>query len=242
VPVAVEALVRWRQPDGRLTPPVTFIPLAEEMGLIKGLGDWVMETAFATLHPLVRGPLPLRRVAINVSPRQLQGAGFAQLTKRLLAECGLPPECLELEITEGVLLDGSPEVAINLKMLCDLGVRLAIDDFGTGYSSLGYLQRYPFDTLKIDRSFVSDAVVNPAVARLVETIITMAQGLGLEVVAEGVETDEQLTFLRDRGCDSVQGFLFSPAVPKDELVIILETWGKRTAGVPLLTSADSVPL
>ena len=223
-PVSVEALLRWRQPDGRLTMPGVFIPVAEEMGLIKGMGDWVMSTALDELRSLVNGPMPLKRVAINVSPRQLQTQGFADYVRLLLTEADLAPDCLELEITEGVLLDDTPEVAVNLKMLCDLGVRLAIDDFGTGFSSLGYLQRYPFDTLKIDRSFVADAVLNPSAGRLVETIIAMAHGLGLEVVAEGVETTEQLAFLSERGCDNVQGYLFGKPVAPDELLVNLRTW------------------
>jgi len=144
----------------------------------------------------------------------------------MLAESGLPPESLELEITEGVLMDDMPEIAANLKMLCDLGVRLSIDDFGTGYSSLGYLQRYPFDSLKIDRSFVSEAMTSASAARLVETIITMAHGLGLEVIAEGVETAEQLAFLRGRQCNHAQGYFFSKPVPLKELMRKLENLGR----------------
>jgi EAL domain-containing protein (putative c-di-GMP-specific phosphodiesterase class I) len=146
-------------------------------------------------------------VAVNVSPRQLQGGAFREWVLRQFEETGLSPQQLELEITESVVMDDAPETKLTLRTLCDLGVRLSIDDFGTGYSSLGYLQRYPFDTLKIDRSFVVGAVTDPNTARLVETIVTMARGLGLETVGEGVETPEQLAFLRGCGCDLVQGYL-----------------------------------
>jgi diguanylate cyclase (GGDEF)-like protein len=225
-PVALEALIRWWQPDDRVIMPGVFIPIAEEMGLIGGVGDWVLATACAELRDLLTGPLPVHRLAINVSPKQLQMSGFGAVVERMLAESGLPPESLELEITEGVLMDDMPEIAANLKMLCDLGVRLSIDDFGTGYSSLGYLQRYPFDSLKIDRSFVSEAMTSASAARLVETIITMAHGLGLEVIAEGVETAEQLAFLRGRQCNHAQGYFFSKPVPLKELMRKLENLGR----------------
>ncbi|RAU22621.1 two-component system response regulator [Paramagnetospirillum kuznetsovii] len=206
-PVGMEALVRWRRPPDLIIPPGSFIPLAEEVGLIGEIGDWVITTACQeSAHLFSRHPKGFR-VAINVSPRQLRGGAFGDWVCRQLTEAKLSPEQLELEITESVLMDDSPEVGETLRQLCDLGVRLSIDDFGTGYSSLGYLQRYPFDTLKIDRSFVVGAVRDPNAARLVETIVTMAHGLGLETVAEGVETAEQLDFLRACDCDIVQGFL-----------------------------------
>jgi diguanylate cyclase (GGDEF)-like protein/PAS domain S-box-containing protein len=216
-PVGVEALVRWRRTDGGLVMPDTFIPIAEELGLIRELGEWVVQTACGAIDQLGQD----LRVAVNVSPRQLRETGFGTAVRRLLAETGLNPRRLELEITERVLMDDTPETAENLKMLCDLGVRLSIDDFGTGYSSLGYLQKFPFDTLKIDRSFVADALGNPGVARLVETIIAMAHGLDLQVIAEGVETAAQRDFLRARGCDQAQGYLFARPLPPDQLAPIL---------------------
>jgi diguanylate cyclase (GGDEF)-like protein/PAS domain S-box-containing protein len=222
-PIALEALMRWRQPNGGLLMPGHFISVAEEVGLIKDMGDWVVATACRQLSKLVGSSASMLRMAVNVSPRQLQIEGFGAYVARLLSEYALSPECLELEITESVLMDDTPETAVNLKQLCDLGVRLSIDDFGTGYSSLGYLQRYPFDTLKIDRSFISAALDNPNAGRLVETIIGMAHGLGLEVIAEGVETVEQLAFLRERECDNVQGFLFSRPVPPEDLAAKLGT-------------------
>jgi len=213
--VAVEALMRWRRPDGMVMPGL-FIPVAEEMGLIRPLGEWVLNRASREVMQTFTN-LPDLRLAVNVSPRQLQMPGFGGFVRNVLESSGMPPHRLELEITESVLMDEDPETAQNLKSLCDLGVRLSIDDFGTGYSSLGYLQRYPFDTLKIDRSFVSSALESRASARLVETIIAMAHGLRLEVIAEGVETFEQLEFLRQLDCDLVQGYLFSRPVPAEEL-------------------------
>ncbi len=214
-PVAVEALVRWRRDDGSLCMPSQFIPVAESVGLIGEIGGWVLDAALSTLLRFDR--FPELRVAVNVSPRQLQASDFGDTVASLLAEHGLASHRLELEITESVLLDDSEQTANNLKKLLDLGVRLSIDDFGTGYSALGYLQKYPFDTLKIDRSFIWDVLHNPSTARLVETIVAMAHGMELEVVAEGVETTDQLSFLHARGCDIVQGYLFSKPVSVEEL-------------------------
>jgi diguanylate cyclase (GGDEF)-like protein len=222
-PYALEALVRWRQPDGTIAMPGQFIPIAEDIGLIRDIGEWVMATACAELGDVVKGDSPVRRLAVNVSARQLQAAGFAAYVERVLAQHDVPPNCLELELTESVLLDDTAETGINLERLSTLGVRLSIDDFGTGYSSLAYLQRYPFDTLKIDRSFV-EALQGANAARLVEAIITMAHGLGMEVVAEGVETEQQLKFLRDRHCDFAQGYLFSRPLPLGALLQRLDSW------------------
>jgi diguanylate cyclase (GGDEF)-like protein/PAS domain S-box-containing protein len=215
-PVAVEALMRWRRPEQGLVMPGLFIPVAEEMGLIRPLGEWVLTRSCRDVMQSFSAH-PDLRLAVNVSPRQLQVPGFGLFVRQVLESTGLAPERLELEITESVLMDEALETAENLKSLCDLGVRLSIDDFGTGYSSLGYLQRYPFDTLKIDRSFVMSALDNQASGRLVETIITMAHGLRMEVIAEGVETPEQLAFLKERDCDLVQGYLFSKPLPPSEL-------------------------
>ncbi|HYH37845.1 MAG TPA: EAL domain-containing protein [Azospirillum sp.] len=211
--VGMEALVRWRPAPDELLMPGSFVPLAEEAGLIGEVGDWVMATACRAAARLFAGRAPGLRVAVNVSPRQLQGGGFGDWVLRQFEETGLRPEQLELEITESVVMDDAPETRLTLRRLCDLGVRLSIDDFGTGYSSLGYLQRYPFDTLKIDRSFVTGAITDANTARLVETIVTMARGLGLETVAEGVETAEQLSFLEGCGCDVVQGYLLGRPGP-----------------------------
>ncbi|MGE5505038.1 MAG: putative bifunctional diguanylate cyclase/phosphodiesterase [Actinomycetota bacterium] len=206
--VGFEALVRWNQPDNGLTMPAAFIPVAEDVGLIGTIGDWVLTTAVRQARETFDCEGNDLRIAVNVSPRQLQVPGFGSRVRALLDHYQVPPRCLELEITESVLMDDTPEVAANLAKICNLGVRLSIDDFGTGYSSLGYLQRYPFDTLKIDRSFVQTAGQTANAARLVETILAMAHGMGLEVIAEGVETEEQYAFLAARGCDLGQGWLF----------------------------------
>jgi diguanylate cyclase (GGDEF)-like protein/PAS domain S-box-containing protein len=228
--VALEALVRWRPAGNGLTMPDQFIPVAEEMGLIGEIGHFVITAACEQFRSHRKPSDPLKRIAVNVSPRQLKMASFGQSVRRLLDHTGLPADCLELEITESVLLDDTPETAVNLTTLCDIGVRLSIDDFGTGYSSLGYLQRYPFDTLKVDRSFIA-GIGNTGASRLVETIITMAHGLGLEVIAEGVETPEQLAFLRSRGCNLAQGFLFSRPVAAETLPSLLGSGAFRNAAM-----------
>ncbi|WP_247875964.1 bifunctional diguanylate cyclase/phosphodiesterase [Azospirillum sp. TSH100] len=222
-PVAFEALLRWRQPDGSLIAPGQFITVAEEIGLIGEIGDWVIETAVREAASILTVPGCTPRIAVNVSPRQLRVPSFKAKVTRALAASGLPPERLDLEITEGVIMDEAPEIANTLSALCGLGVRLSIDDFGTGYSSLSYLQRYPFDTLKIDRSFIVDAGSNEAAARLVETIILLARGLKLETIAEGVETEEQRQFLKANGCDLLQGYLVGRPVPIDEAAAFLRS-------------------
>ena len=225
-PCALEALVRWRQPDGTISMPGTFIGIAEDMGLIRAIGDWVLATACSELGVLVKSGSCVQRIAVNVSARQLQVAGFADSVERVLQENGLPPASLELELTESVLIDDLAETKHNLKQLSALGVRLSIDDFGTGYSSLGYLHRYPFfDVLKIDRSFVEAAHTSTA-ARLIESIIAMAHGLGMQVVAEGVETEPQLAFLAERRCEFAQGYLFSRPLPLAALLPLLATWSE----------------
>jgi EAL domain-containing protein (putative c-di-GMP-specific phosphodiesterase class I) len=153
------------------------------------------------------------RVAVNVSPRQLQESGFADFVQTCLRQHQLEPARLELEITERVILDDTPETESNLRLLCAMGVRLSIDDFGTGYSSLAYLQKYPFHSLKIDRAFVVAAVAQPSAARLVETIIAMGHALGMEVIAEGIETEQQLAFLDTAGCELGQGYYFGRPAP-----------------------------
>lgn len=235
-PAGYEALLRWQPESGRPCPPSQFIPVAEELGLIVEIGDWVLRTAGADLPALGQGLEPIR-VAVNVSPRQLRVAGFANTVMQMLDKAGLPPERLELEVTESVLLDDEPETTSNLLSLCHYGIRLSIDDFGTGYSSLGYLQRYPFSTLKIDRSFVAAVPERGNASRLVETMITMAHGLGLEVIAEGVEKAEQLAFLRSCGCDMAQGYLFDRPQPlADALARRHRLGGPR----PLVVVGDGV--
>ncbi len=219
--IALETLLRWRQCDGTLVAPGHFIGVAEEVGLIGEIGSWVIETSIRETAELFGREPAAPRVAVNVSPRQLRDPSFVGRVTEALATHGLPPCRLELEITEGVLMDEAPEVTDALHRLCGHGVRLSIDDFGTGYSSLSYLQRYPFDMLKIDRCFVSNVTDGGAAARLVETIIMMAHGLGLEAIAEGVETEDQFRFLQSKGCDLMQGYLLGRPAPLADIAACL---------------------
>lgn len=205
--VGYEALVRWHQRDDLLRMPNAFIPLAEEIGIIHDIDSWVLRTACRELKDVLRDNG--RRLAVNISPKQLDVPGYADYVAQQLKLNQLQPDQIELEITERVLVEDTEVTQDNLLKLCDLGVRLSIDDFGTGYSSLGYLQRYPFKTLKIDRSFVSNIASDGSADRLIETIMTLAHGLNLEVVAEGIERPEEMEFLQSVGCDFAQGFMLA---------------------------------
>ncbi|MGD8175350.1 putative bifunctional diguanylate cyclase/phosphodiesterase [Marinimicrobium sp. ARAG 43.8] len=227
----VEALVRWRQPDGSIWLPNRFIPLAEEIGVIQELDNWVLKTALrATAAWLARSQGGIR-LALNISSQQLQMPGFNEYVAEQLTANGVSPTQLELEITERMLVDDSEATQHNIRALCDMGVRISIDDFGTGYSSLGYLQDYPFHTLKIDRSFVCNIGVNTNTSQLIETIITMGHGLGMDVVAEGVESDMERQFLRAHGCNQAQGYLFSHPLPLERLRPILNQFSPAAEGV-----------
>ncbi len=208
--VGAEALLRWNSRYIGAVSPEQFVPLAEEMGLIVPIGDWVLMAACreaAGWQALGKGPI---EVAINVSARQVNHGDLDGTLGRALAESGLDPRLVILEITEGLLLSNGREVMDKLVRLRALGVRLAVDDFGTGYSSLTYLKHFPVDVLKIDRSFVGGALDRPEDARLVEAIIALGHSFGLQVVGEGVETGAQLAFLAERGCDLAQGYFLSP--------------------------------
>ena len=208
-PVGAEALLRWSDPVFGQVPPDEFIPLAEATDLISDLGHWVLETALdqARQWEFVTGEA--LRLAVNISPRQLARPDFCQGVEQMLSQFGFPAEKLELEITERILLADDNAILSQLQQLDRLGVRLSVDDFGTGYSALGYLKRFPIDTIKIDRSFVSDMVTDKENEILVRTIIAMGHGLGLEVIAEGVEEEGQMALLREKRCDLAQGYLFS---------------------------------
>jgi EAL domain-containing protein (putative c-di-GMP-specific phosphodiesterase class I) len=212
---SVEALVRW-QPSGReIRYPADFIRIAEEIGLVVPLGEWVLRQSCRQLRAWRRAGRADLRLAVNLSPRQLRRAGFAELVGEVLEEAGLPPSALQLEITEGVLLAQSQDLP-TLQQLADMGVSLAVDDFGTRYSSLAYLRRFPIQTLKIDRSFVSGIERDANDTAIVTAILAMAESLRLRVVAEGVETEEQAAFLKARGCTGAQGYLYSrPAAAGD---------------------------
>jgi len=219
--IGVEALVRWQDPTEGLIPPDRFIPFAEETGLIVPLGDWVLAEACRQTQAWRAAGLAVDSVAVNLSPRQFELPDVAERIKKALAETGLPPRCLELEITEGALMRHGAETLGKLATLKALGVRLAVDDFGTGYSSLAYLKRFPIDKLKIDKSFVEHIPDDSADMQIASVVIDLAKNLGLEALAEGVETSAQLDFLRQRGCDTVQGYLFSKPLPAPELAALL---------------------
>ena len=209
--VAFEALVRWMHPTLGLISPAQFIPLAEECGLIVRLGEWVMRTA-CTAAMTWDQPY---RVAVNLSPAQFLRANLRNMVTTILAETGLPPNRLELEITEGVLMDNIESAIRMLKELREVGVRLVLDDFGTGYSSLSYLQRFPFDKLKVDRSFVQRLAADDGSRAIIKAIIAMSRSLNLEVTAEGVETIEQFELLCAHGCHELQGFLLGHPMPQE---------------------------
>ena len=216
--VGVEALVRWSDPQQGLVPPGRFIPVAEETGLIGPLGLWVLRAACKEIRSLRDQGLDDLVMAINLSARQLSDGKFAHAVEQTLDEFGLPPSCLELEITESVAMH-DPEAVINLlKRLRDQGVTLSIDDFGTGYSSLAYLKRLPIHRLKLDRSFVADIATDPNDAAICAATTALAHSLGLQVVAEGVETEVQLEHIRALGVDVAQGYLFSRPLDADQIV------------------------
>jgi EAL domain-containing protein (putative c-di-GMP-specific phosphodiesterase class I) len=220
--VGIEALVRWQHPDLGLIPPLKFIPLAEETGLSVPLGLWVLRTACAQNKAWQEAGYPPLKVAVNLSTRLFKQQNLIQQVAQVLQETGLDPDYLELELTEGIIMENIETAIITLKELKKMGVHLSVDDFGTGYSSLAYLKQFPIDTLKIDRSFVLDITTDPDDAMIALLIINMAHNLKLKVIAEGVETKEQLTFLRSYNCDEIQGYLFSRPVPAEELVKLLQ--------------------
>jgi len=227
--IGVEALIRWEHPERGLVAPEAFIPFAEETGLILAFGRWVLLTACRQAVAWQAQGLPPFAVAINLSARQFNDPELASYILGALKETGLDPRLLELEITESVMVDQHERALETLREVKAMGVRVSIDDFGTGYSSLARLKKLPIDALKIDRSFVGDIAIDPDDAAITSAIIAMAHSLRLRVVAEGVETHEQARFLRDRGCDEMQGFLFGRPVPPHEIV----SFARHSARAPL---------
>ncbi|CAN7308234.1 EAL domain-containing protein [Pseudoduganella sp. LjRoot289] len=226
--VSAEALVRWRHPQRGLVGPVSFIPLAEEVGLIVPIGALVLDAVCVQQAGWIARGLRVVPIAVNLSAVQFKQGKVVQAIREALARHGLEPRHVAFELTESMVMGDPDQAALHLKALKALGVQLALDDFGTGYSSLAYLQRFPFDFVKIDRSFIASVSNSPGDAAIVTAVIAMAHSLHLRVVAEGVETEGQLRFLRERRCDEMQGYLFSPPVPAGEFEIMLRE-GKRLA-------------
>ena len=220
--VGAEALLRWMHPKAGLVPPSDFIPLTEELGLIVPLGEWVLRQACLQGRRWREDGFPSFRVAVNVSARQFQEEDFVATVSRILSETGLPAGNLELELTETVVMKDVDKSSDSLSRLKEMGIRLSIDDFGTGYSSMNYLNRFRLDTLKIDRSFLKGIPKDADHVAIANAIIAMAKGLNLSVVAEGVESTEQLEFLREVNCGGMQGYLVSPPVPIEKFQRLLE--------------------
>jgi EAL domain-containing protein (putative c-di-GMP-specific phosphodiesterase class I) len=214
--VAAEALMRWLHPERGWIAPSRFIPVAEESGFIEELGAFALAQACVQMRAWRDDGLPVRRVSVNVSPRQLRKAGMAALIERSARDAGIDLEALQIEITEGLLIDHAERAGVLLREVADTGATIALDDFGTGFSSMAYLNRFPIHTIKIDRVFVDGIESGRNSAAIVEAIIAMSHALGKTVVAEGVETAGQLEILKALGCDEVQGFHFAPAMPANE--------------------------
>ena len=223
---SVEALMRWDNPDLGMVSPVRFIPVLEETGMVVEVGKWAIREACQQHCKWIDEGLSPIRIAVNLSARQLREMSFVSVLQNLLDETGVGPDGIEIEITESMIMSDKDTAITALTELHELGIRVAMDDFGTGYSSLSYLRQFPIDTIKIDGSFVADISTSSEDAEIVRTIISMGQTLNKSIVAEGVETEEQLELLRSYKCDQIQGYLFSRPVPGDELTeLIRETNG-----------------
>jgi len=221
--IGMEALLRWRHPEIGLIPPDAFIPLAEETGLIIPIGEWVLRTACARLKSWIDDGLPELRVAVNLSSRQFNQKNLPETIADILRDTGLKPQCLELELTERIVMQDADNSVEMLDSLKKLGIQFSIDDFGTGYSSLSYLKRFPIDRIKIDKSFVDHITTDSEDASISQAIISMSHGMNLKTVAEGVETLEQQEFLRSHQCDEIQGFYFSRPLPEMEMEHLLRS-------------------
>jgi predicted signal transduction protein with EAL and GGDEF domain len=228
--IGFEALARWLHPVRGFVSPGDFIPLAEESGLIVEMGEWILREA---CQEAASWPMPLQ-IAVNLSPAQFMHGDLVGLVHSILLETGLAPGRLELEITEGVLIEDFERGLALLRRLKALGVRVSMDDFGSGYSSLSYLQAFPFDKIKIDRAFVINLGRNPQSAAIVRAVIGLGHGLEMSIVAEGVETQEQLGFLSDEGCDAVQGYFIGKPLPIAQYATLVGRSG-RTLGPARMT-------
>lgn len=221
--VGAEALIRWQHPQEGRIPPYIFIPIAEESGLIQDIGEWVLSQACVQLQVWQKLGLPPIRIAINLSARQFKQINLAQWLAQLLKEQAIEPNQIELELTESIVVDNIARSIEQLTQLKNIGIHVAMDDFGTGYSSLSYLQQFPFDILKIDQCFIRNIHQNPKNAAITKAIINMAHQLNLRVVAEGVESLEELKFIQENDCDEIQGYFFSPPIAADGLTRLLQT-------------------
>jgi len=234
-----EALIRWQHPERGLVSPMEFIPVLEDTGLIVPVGEWVMREVCAQIKRWQKSGLRVPPVAVNLSARQFQQKGLEDSVRRLLAEAGVDPTLIQIELTESLLMKDPEAAARTLQGLKESSLRLSVDDFGTGYSSLNYLKRFPIDALKIDRTFIRDVTIDPDDAAITVAIIGLAHSLDLKVIAEGVETEGQLEFLAQHGCDEIQGYLFSRPVGADECAQILREGRKlrqargRVASLPV---------
>ncbi|KAE9658051.1 EAL domain-containing response regulator [Pseudomonas fluorescens] len=218
---ALEALLRWDRPGYGAVSPAVFVPILESLGLIVPVGRWVIERACEQIARWQRSDIGAREVSVNVSGLQLINGDLIADIARILAKTGVEAHWLEVELTEGSLMENTQRTIASLQRLRAMGVKISIDDFGTGYSSLAYLRRFPLDTLKIDIAFIREVTTNPQDAAITRTIIELAHGLGLLVVAEGVETAAQLAFLKEAGCDQIQGYLYSRPLPVEALEQLL---------------------
>ncbi len=221
--IGAEALVRWNHPERGRVSPAEFIPMAEEMGLIAPLGEWVLETACRQTKAWQTQGLPPLRVAVNLSARQFEQKNLTERVSEILIETNLDPKCLELELTEGLILQDETAAHEAFTVWRDMGIRIAIDDFGTGYSSLSYPKRFPFDAIKIDKSFIRDIADDRQNAAITVAIIQMAHYMNMTVIAEGVENESELAFLCAHGCDEIQGYFFSRALPRAEFEALLKS-------------------
>ncbi|MFX3624446.1 MAG: putative bifunctional diguanylate cyclase/phosphodiesterase, partial [Ectobacillus sp.] len=220
--IGVEALVRWNHPQYGIISPCEFIPIAEETGLIAAIGEWVLREACSQMKAWKIGGFPELKVAVNLSAAQFKKESFVQTITTILRETGLDPCSLDLELTERIAMNNEAKTMQKLKALKELGIHISIDDFGTGYSSLAYLPLYPIDSLKIAREFINMAENCTEGKAIISTILSLAKTLNISVIAEGVETAEQLQFLKSYGCHRVQGYLFSKPLDKDACLRFLE--------------------
>jgi EAL domain-containing protein (putative c-di-GMP-specific phosphodiesterase class I) len=214
----VEALLRWQHPDLGVLPPIQFISLAEESGLIVPIGRWVLDTACAQNMAWQEQGLPPMRIAVNLSPRQFTDPNLLENIRDALANSGMMPQLLDLEITESMMMQNADGAMRVLTALKKLGVHLAIDDFGTGYSSMALIKQFPIDAIKVDRSFVRNLPADANDCAITNAVIALGKALDLTVVAEGVETKAQERFLREQGCNEIQGYLFTKPLPGQQFV------------------------